>query len=117
MKPIGFDILWLKAKGDMSGVTLAIQEEQVVQLVQQLSPAGKRAVLRMLLPESDLFEYLLEYGRERVYTVADIEMLTGKSYPKMNENNSLIRCYTRHKHGSTRCLGYKRCHFWSMVTA
>ena len=51
-------------------VTLTIPEAQIVEWVQQLPPAAKRAVLRALIPTLDDYEALVTYGNERVRAVA-----------------------------------------------
>lgn len=55
----------------MVEVTLRLDESQVIELTQQLSPKGRRAVLRRLIPDLDQFEDLVDYGAERVRTVAE----------------------------------------------
>jgi len=50
----------------MAEVMLPVCEPQVVELVRQLSPEGKRTVLRVLIPDLDQFEALVDYGNERV---------------------------------------------------
>lgn len=50
----------------METVTLKIPESQIVEWVQQVSPAAKRAVLRTLIPQMDEFENLVDYGNQRV---------------------------------------------------
>jgi len=47
-------------------VVLPLRESQVVELIQQLSPEGKRAVLRTLILDLDQFELLVDYGNERI---------------------------------------------------
>jgi hypothetical protein len=49
----------------MDAVTLKVPESQVVEWVQQLSPAAKRAVLRALIPQLDELEALVDYGAQR----------------------------------------------------
>lgn len=51
-------------------VTLTIPEAQIVEWVQKLTPAAKRAVLRALIPTLDDYEALVTYGNERVRAVA-----------------------------------------------
>lgn len=53
----------------MADVMLSLPEAQVVELTRQLSPQGKRAVLRALIPELDQFEILLDYGSEQIHTL------------------------------------------------
>jgi hypothetical protein len=50
----------------MGEVLLPVHEPQVVELVRQLSPESKRAVLRLLIPDLDRFEILVDYGDERI---------------------------------------------------
>jgi hypothetical protein len=50
----------------MAEVTLLVHESQVIELAQQLSPDGRRAVLRALIPKLDSFEALVDYGDERI---------------------------------------------------
>ena len=46
----------------MGTVTLQVPESQVIQWVRQLSPSGKQAVLKSLIPDMDEWENLVEYG-------------------------------------------------------
>jgi hypothetical protein len=62
-------------------LTLTVPEAQLVEWVQQLSPANKRKVLRALIPALDDYEALVAYGSERVRAIAaerglNWEMLT-----------------------------------------
>ena len=50
----------------METVTLKIPESQIVEWVQQVSPAAKRAVLKKLIPQMGEFENLVDYGNQRV---------------------------------------------------
>ena len=50
----------------MGTVTLQVSESQVIQWVRQLSPSGKQAVLKSLIPDMDEWEGLVEYGDQRV---------------------------------------------------
>lgn len=50
----------------MAEVMLPVREPQVIELVRQLSPEGKRTVLQVLIPDLDQFEALVEYGDERI---------------------------------------------------
>ncbi len=54
----------------MAIITLPLEENQLIDLARQLSPDGKRALLRVLLPDLTSFEDLVEYGRERIQAVA-----------------------------------------------
>ena len=47
-------------------VTLTVPESQVVEWVRQLSPKAKRDVLKMLVPELDELDVLVEYGSQRM---------------------------------------------------
>ena len=53
----------------MGVVTLEIPESQVVDWVQQISPAAKQAVLKTLIPRLDEFENLVDYGNRRMYAL------------------------------------------------
>lgn len=55
----------------MAEVMLPLNESQVIELTRQLSPEGKRAVLRSLVPDIDQFEGLVDYGNERIRTLAE----------------------------------------------
>ena len=50
----------------MAVVNLEIPESQIVELVQQVSPAAKRDVLRSLIPQLDEFEDLVDYGDQKI---------------------------------------------------
>ena len=50
----------------MGRVTFEISESQVVEWVQQISPAAKQEVLRALIPRLDAFEALVDYGSQRM---------------------------------------------------
>ena len=49
----------------MGLVTLKVPESQMVEWVQQLSPAAKRAVLRALIPQLDELEALVDRDAQR----------------------------------------------------
>ena len=53
----------------MGRITLEIPESQVVEWVQQISPAAKQEVLRALIPRLDAFEALVDYGGQRMRTL------------------------------------------------
>lgn len=53
----------------MGMITLQVPESQVIQWVRQLSPSGKQAVLRSLIPEMDQWETLVTYGEQRARTL------------------------------------------------
>jgi hypothetical protein len=50
----------------MAEVMLPVREPQIVELVRQLSPEGKRIVLQVLIPDLDQLEALVDYGDERI---------------------------------------------------
>jgi len=50
----------------MAEVMLPLRESQVIELAKQLSPEGKRAVLRTLIPDLDELEVLVDYGSGRM---------------------------------------------------
>ncbi len=49
----------------MGVVTLKIPESQIIELVRQISPPAKRAVLRALIPHLDGLECLVDCGNQR----------------------------------------------------
>ena len=50
----------------METITLEIPESQLVKWIQQLSPSGKQAVLRALIPEIDRLDAMVDYGSQRM---------------------------------------------------
>lgn len=50
----------------MNAVMLPLRESQVIELAGQLSPQGKRALLRTLIPDLGQFERLVNYGNARM---------------------------------------------------
>jgi hypothetical protein len=50
----------------MAEVMLTLRENQVLELATQLSPEGKRALLRVLIPDVGQFEELVDYGSARI---------------------------------------------------
>ena len=50
----------------MAEVMLPLRESQVLEMVRQLSPEGKRALLRVLIPRLDELETLVDYGDARI---------------------------------------------------
>jgi hypothetical protein len=50
----------------MPTATLQLTEDQVVDLVRQLSPTQKLSVLRTIIPEMDQMDALVEYGGKRM---------------------------------------------------
>jgi hypothetical protein len=51
-------------------IFLPLDETQVITLARQLTPAGKRALLRTLLPDLDDLDRLVEYGNQRIRLLA-----------------------------------------------
>ena len=49
----------------MGMITLQVPESQVIQWVRQLSPSGKQAVLKSLIPDMDQWENLVACGEQR----------------------------------------------------
>jgi hypothetical protein len=50
----------------METITLTVAESQIIEWVRQLSPQTKQAVLRVLIPEMDELEALVDYGSQRM---------------------------------------------------
>ncbi|GAB4543566.1 MAG: hypothetical protein Kow0063_36820 [Anaerolineae bacterium] len=50
----------------METITLTVAESQIIEWIRQLSPQTKQAVLRVLIPELDKLEVLVDYGTERM---------------------------------------------------
>ncbi len=50
----------------METITLEIPESQLVDWIRQLSPSGKQAALRALIPETDRLDALVDYGSQRM---------------------------------------------------
>jgi hypothetical protein len=50
-------------------LTLEIPEAKILEWVQQLSPAGKNAVLHAIVPRLDALETMVVYGEERIQTL------------------------------------------------
>lgn len=50
----------------METVTLTVPESQIVEWMRQLSPQTKQTVLRVLIPELDELESLVDYGSQRI---------------------------------------------------
>jgi hypothetical protein len=65
----------------MGRITLEIPESQVVEWVQQISPAAKQEVLRTLIPRLDAFEALVDYGGQRVRAICAERGLDWDSLP------------------------------------
>lgn len=53
-----------------TAIFLPLDETQVITLARQLTPAGKRALLRTLLPDLDELDRLVEYGNQRIRQIA-----------------------------------------------
>ena len=53
----------------MGTITLQVPESQVIEWVRHLSPSGKQAVLRSLIPDMDQWETLVTYGEQRARTL------------------------------------------------
>lgn len=51
-------------------VLLPISEEQVMALVQQLTPDGKRQLIRTLLTELDTPDWLVDFDDQRMRTIS-----------------------------------------------
>jgi len=73
----------------MDTVLLPIEESRVVELVLQLSPQGKRAILMALVPDLNEFEALVDYGDERIHVLAAERGLDWGSLSE-SERESLI---------------------------
>lgn len=54
----------------MTQVTVQVSEAQIVRMVRNLSPEGKRAVLKALIPRLDQSEPLVDYGESRIRLLA-----------------------------------------------
>lgn len=50
----------------METVTLTVPESQIVEWVRQLTPQTKHRVLRVLIPQMDELESLVDYGSQRI---------------------------------------------------
>lgn len=55
----------------MSTVTVELSEDQVVRLFEQLSPAGRLAVLKRLILDFDRWEALFDYGAARMRSLCE----------------------------------------------
>jgi hypothetical protein len=53
-----------------TAIFLPLDESQVITLARQLTPAGKRALLRTLLPDLDELDRLVESGNQRIRQLA-----------------------------------------------
>ncbi len=66
----------------METVTLEVSEPQLVEWVRRLSPTVKKSLLRVLIPEMDSLEQLLEYGDDRIRAIA---LQRGMDWDRLNE--------------------------------
>ncbi|NCP16865.1 hypothetical protein GW866_07460 [bacterium] len=66
----------------METITLEIPEPQLVEWVRRLSPAVKQSLLRVLIPEMDTLEQLLQYGDQRI---RDVASRRGIDWASLNE--------------------------------
>jgi hypothetical protein len=53
----------------METLTLEIPEAQVIRWIRQLSPAGKQAALKALVPRLNDFESRVDYGERQIQTI------------------------------------------------
>lgn len=53
----------------METVKIEVPEEQLINWVKKLSPASKQEVLRVLIPELDELEALVDYGDQRIRAI------------------------------------------------
>ena len=67
----------------MEAVTLEIPESQIVDLVKQVSPEAKRAILRTLIPRLDEFEDLVDHGNQRI---RELCAERGRNWDALNEH-------------------------------
>ena len=51
-------------------ILLPLQETQMIGLARQLTPTGKQALLRALLPDMDDLDRLVDYGNQRMRVIA-----------------------------------------------
>jgi hypothetical protein len=66
----------------METITLEIPEPQLVEWVRRLSPTVKQSLLRVLIPEMDTLEQLLQYGDQRI---RDAASRRGIDWASLNE--------------------------------
>ena len=50
----------------METITLTVPESQVLEWIRQLSPQAKQDALRVLLPDLDRLDALVDYGSQRM---------------------------------------------------
>jgi len=67
----------------MGTITLQVPESQVIQWVHQLSPTGKQAVLKSLIPDMDEWENVVEYGEQRM---RELCALRGLSWDSLSDD-------------------------------
>ncbi len=67
----------------MQTVKLEVTESQIVGLVKRLSPAGKQAVLRALIPRLERSDSLMEHGEKRARELAKAR---GLHWDHLNED-------------------------------
>lgn len=51
-------------------ILLPLQETQLIGLARQLTPSGKHALLRALIPDLDDLDRLVDYGDQRMRAIA-----------------------------------------------
>ena len=51
-------------------ILLPLQETQLINLASQLTPNGKQALLRALIPGMEDLDSLVDYGTRRIRTIA-----------------------------------------------
>ena len=66
----------------MDTIQIEIPEQQLVQWIKRLSPASKRRVMQALIPRWDEWEELVDYGSERIRTIATAR---GKDWNTLTE--------------------------------
>ena len=54
----------------MATVTVKVADDEIVEMASRLPPAAKRKLLKVLIPDMDRFESLVDYGEERAREVA-----------------------------------------------
>jgi hypothetical protein len=50
-------------------ILLPVQEKQMIGLARQLTPTGKQALLRALIPDMEDLETLVDYGSRRMRAI------------------------------------------------
>lgn len=51
-------------------ILLPLQEKQLIGLARQLTPTGKQALLRALIPDLEDLETLVDYGNRRIRSIS-----------------------------------------------